>query len=171
MELINKIRRSRKGFTLVEIIVVLVILAVLAAFTIPSMIGFVKDAKKKAAIAEQREVYVAAQAIATEYFAKDKANANTNLNIATPAAAGAIAVNLGSDVLKGADTDAEIAALPEAARKMLTFLGTDIKASEDAGATDSLWVVKIGTDGQVKEVTYTRDGEVLDPLKPNSKFE
>lgn len=56
-----------KGFTLVEIIVVLVILAILAAFTIPTMLGFVADAKGKAYIAEAREVYVAAQAVATEY--------------------------------------------------------------------------------------------------------
>ncbi|MDZ5724357.1 type II secretion system protein [Acetobacterium sp. K1/6] len=70
MELINKIRKSRKGFTLVEIIVVLVILAILAAFTIPTMLGFVGDAKGKSYIAEAREVYVAAQATATEMTAK-----------------------------------------------------------------------------------------------------
>lgn len=69
MELMNRIRKSRKGFTLVEIIVVLVILAILAAFTIPAMLGFVNDARGKAYIAEAREVYVAAQATATEMIA------------------------------------------------------------------------------------------------------
>lgn len=68
MEWINRMRKDRKGFTLVEIIVVLVILAILAAFTIPTMIGFVNDARDKAHIAEAREIYVAAQSIATEAY-------------------------------------------------------------------------------------------------------
>lgn len=59
--------KEEQGFTLVEIIVVLVVLAILAAFTIPTMLGFVADAKGKAYIAEAREVYVAAQATVTEY--------------------------------------------------------------------------------------------------------
>lgn len=66
MQLWKKMKKNRKGFTLVEIIVVLVILAILAAFTIPAMLGFVKDARAKAAIAQVREVYVAAQSAATE---------------------------------------------------------------------------------------------------------
>lgn len=67
MEYIKKRVKLQKGFTLVEIIVVLVVLAILAAFTIPTMLGFVADAKGKAYIAEAREVYVAAQAVTTEY--------------------------------------------------------------------------------------------------------
>lgn len=69
MEKMKKRIKLKKGFTLVEIIVVLVILAILAAFTIPTMLGFVNDAKAKAYIAEAREVYVAAQSVATEYIA------------------------------------------------------------------------------------------------------
>lgn len=37
--------KNKKGFTLVEIIVVLVILAILAAIAVPSVIGYVNEAK------------------------------------------------------------------------------------------------------------------------------
>lgn len=67
MKCLKKRLKKKDGFTLVEIIVVLVVLAILAAFTIPTMLGFVSDARGKAYIAEAREVYVAAQAVATEY--------------------------------------------------------------------------------------------------------
>lgn len=62
-------KKNKKGFTLVEIIVVLVIIAVLAAAAIPTMIGFVKDAKMKSEIANAREAYVACQAVITEEYA------------------------------------------------------------------------------------------------------
>lgn len=67
IQMINKLKKNQKGFTLVELIVVLVILAILAAFTIPAMLGFVDDARGKALIAQTREVYVAAQSAVTEY--------------------------------------------------------------------------------------------------------
>jgi len=38
--------RTRKGFTLIEIIVVIAIIGVLAAILVPSMIGYVRKAKK-----------------------------------------------------------------------------------------------------------------------------
>lgn len=38
---------KNKGFTLTEIIVVLVILAILAAFAIPTMLGYVAESEKK----------------------------------------------------------------------------------------------------------------------------
>ncbi|MGL4549398.1 type II secretion system protein [Eubacterium aggregans] len=42
-----KDKRNNRGFTLVEIIVTLVILAVLAAFTIPAMLGWVSNSREK----------------------------------------------------------------------------------------------------------------------------
>lgn len=63
-------RKKEGGFTLVELIVVLVILAILAALLIPALTGYIDKAKDKNAIAETRQVVMAAQTIADESYAK-----------------------------------------------------------------------------------------------------
>ena len=69
MKKMKKILKNKKGFTLIEIIVVLVIIALLAAATVPAMIGFVNEARGKAYAAEARVGLVAAQATVTELVA------------------------------------------------------------------------------------------------------
>ena len=54
-------RFNKKGFTLVEIIVVLVILAILAAIAVPSVLGYVEEAKKEKYIAEAKAIYTVIQ--------------------------------------------------------------------------------------------------------------
>lgn len=61
-------QRDKKGFTLVEVIVVLVILAILAAILIPSMVGWIDKAKQKSAVVEGRSMLLAAQTIASENY-------------------------------------------------------------------------------------------------------
>lgn len=74
MNKLRALKNSNKGFTLVEVIVVLVILAILAAISIPSLVGYIDNAKQKQILTEARAVYVAAQAYATEQYAAGTAD-------------------------------------------------------------------------------------------------
>ncbi|OFV70163.1 type II secretion system protein [Acetobacterium wieringae] len=150
MELINRMRKNRKGFTLVEIIVVLVILAILAAFTIPTMLGFVNDARGKALITEAREVKLAAQATATEYVGKGTA---------------VTADELGSAALVMPASGATDSAT-SATKQMRIYLTKDITPLATNPATTSpsngsFWTIQLGTStngAQVTGITYVKDG-------------
>lgn len=63
--------KKAKGFTLVELIVVMIILAILAALLVPSMTGYIDKARNQSAIVEARQVLVAAQTIASENYYKN----------------------------------------------------------------------------------------------------
>lgn len=58
-----KSKNRKRGFTLVEVIVVLVILAILAAIMIPALTGWIEKSKKKTVIAETRNLHQAVQAV------------------------------------------------------------------------------------------------------------
>lgn len=62
--------KNKKAFTLVEVIVVLVIIALLAAVLIPSLIHYINKAKENTAISECRSAKIAAQTILSENYAK-----------------------------------------------------------------------------------------------------
>lgn len=61
---------SRRGFTLVELIVVLVILAALAALLVPALTGYIDKANKQKVITEARAALTAAQAVVSEAYGR-----------------------------------------------------------------------------------------------------
>ena len=60
---------KNRGFTLTEVIVVLVILAILAAFTIPAMMGYIQKAKEQRLMENAKRWYTASQAVFAEMYA------------------------------------------------------------------------------------------------------
>lgn len=69
-------KKNNKGFTLVELIVVIVILAILAALLIPALLGWIDKAKEEQYALEARNIYLAAQAQASEAYAAGAAAPN-----------------------------------------------------------------------------------------------
>lgn len=67
-------RRTKRGFTLVELIVVLVILALLAALLVPALTGYMDKARKSQVIAETRMITMAVQTKMSEYYASSEWN-------------------------------------------------------------------------------------------------
>lgn len=87
------IKKDQKGFTLVEVIVVLVILAIMAAVLIPSLIGYIDKSRQNTVVSETRSIVTAVQTLASEKYAKQNDSSTTVYTLGTVAGTTVILYN------------------------------------------------------------------------------
>jgi prepilin-type N-terminal cleavage/methylation domain-containing protein len=94
-KLIHKMR-NRKGFTLIELIVVIAILGILAAILVPSMMTFIGDSREAALKANCRTLVTGAAAYAAKKMSTDSAYAGGDMSKATAADVTALTPYIGT---------------------------------------------------------------------------
>ncbi len=165
-------KRGEKGFTLIEIIIVLAVLGVLAAVVVPNVSGFLGRAKERAWEADRNIIQGAVDSWRTD-IGKRSANAwpivtgpPYVLGIPT-VAAGAVTVKKGIiDMTKLYDATTPDQNYLKGTDAVKSAYKTENKSTQ---AQDGSYIWYIDTDGVVKSILYDRNlaTPVVDGTKDN----
>ena len=153
--------RDRRGFTLVELVVVLVILGIAASFAVPALTGYIDTSKEKKAVSEAQACVMAATRLGAAQYAKVQQH---NVNVSLSSGAGAAK----DDSLDNwAPVDGQSApeitggdvALTEGSGQYLLHV-TDAPAGSFPGDV-SAFTTAAEVDGSVKTLTFNSNGQLL----------
>lgn len=151
LEKLNNLKKSKKGFTLVELVVVIVILAVMAAILIPNFLNYMNKAQDSQKHVQARSVYLAASTVAAE-----------KSYVGLPDSITSAVVN----AAKSGDAD-------DTAWKIKELVGTEVSGDKDFIYTIH-FTEKVGTEGNkvtnikvVYDLTKIKDGGTI-PTPPTT---
>ncbi len=144
--------RSRRGFTLVELVVVLVIAGITASFAVPALTGYIDNAKEKQAVSKTQACVETATRIAAQKYALVQ-----NASI-TGKSDGADALKSWAGELKNeAPTVTGDVALTEGSGQYLLH----VKSAPTGSKTPDDLASQAGVSGTVQWMTCNASGQVL----------
>ena len=151
--------RKKRGFTLVELIVVLTILAILASILIPALTGYIDKANGTRIVSKARNLLTASQTVVSSHYAKEPAfdrtttyfreNGLSNAIIELSEAEGEFECSI------GVDEQYKVTSLLYSENDRAAYYNGEWQVLESASRPDDTPIVIKGTQIQVPGSYYT----------------
>lgn len=144
--------RSRRGFTLVELVVVLVIAGITASFAVPALTGYIDNAKEKQAVSETQACVMTATRLGAQNYALVQNASITGKNDGADALK-----SWAGDLKNEAPTVTGDVALTEGSGQYLLH----VKSAPTGSKTPDDLASQAGVSGTVQWMTCNASGQVL----------